>query len=41
MMMSAELNSALQVADQVEDLRLHGHVERGGRLVGDEQLRVA
>ena len=29
----------LQVADQVEDLRLHGDVERGGRLVGDQQLR--
>jgi hypothetical protein len=31
----------LQIADQVEDLRLDGHVERGGRLVGDQQLRVA
>ena len=31
----------LQVADQVEDLRLHGDVERGGRLVGDQQLGVA
>ena len=27
----------LQLLDQVDDLRLHGHVERGGRLVGDEQ----
>ncbi len=26
---------------QLEDLRLDRHVERGGRLVGDEQLRVA
>ena len=41
MMMSAELNSSLQVPHQVEDLRLHGHVERGRRLVGDEQLGVA
>ena len=31
---------ALQVAQQVEDLRLHGHVERGGRFVGDQQLRA-
>ena len=31
---------ALQVLEQVEDLRLHGHVERGGRLVGDQQARV-
>ena len=40
MMMTRGVELALQVADQVEDLRLHGHVERGGRLVGDEQLRV-
>ena len=26
---------ALQLRQQVEDLRLHGDVERGGRLVGD------
>ena len=38
--MTAESNSRLQVADQVEDLRLHGDVERGRRLVGDEQVRV-
>ena len=31
----------LQVAQQVEDLRLDGDVERGGRLVGDQQLRLA
>ena len=30
-----------QVAHQVEDLRLDRHVERGRRLVGDEQLRLA
>ncbi len=41
MMMTAESNSCLQVPDQVQDLRLHGHVQRGGRLVGDQQLRVA
>ena len=26
---------------QVEDLRLHGDVERGRRLVGDDQARLA
>ena len=31
--------SLLQVAQQVEDRRLHGDVERGDRLVGDEQRR--
>ena len=31
----------LQVAQQVEDLRLHGDVERGGRLVGDQQVGLA
>ena len=31
---------ALQALDQLEDLRLDGHVERGRRLVGDQQLRV-
>ena len=30
-----------QALDQVEDLRLDGHVERGRRLVGDQQLGVA
>ena len=29
-----------QLAEQVHDLRLGGHVQRGGRLVGDQQLRV-
>ena len=32
---------SLQVAQQLEDLRLDRHVERGRRLVGDQQLRVA
>ena len=31
----------LQFAHQVEDLRLDRHIERGRRLVGDQQLRVA
>ena len=31
----------LQLAQQVEDLGLHGDVEGGGRLVGDEQVGVA
>ena len=32
---------ALLRLQQVEDLGLHGHVERGRRLVGEEQLRAA
>ena len=31
---------ALEVLEQVQDLRLHGHVERGHRLVADDQLGV-
>ena len=31
----------LEVVEQPQDLRLDHHVERGRRLVGDEQLRVA
>ena len=31
----------LQLAQQVEDLRLHRDIERGGRLVGDQQIRLA
>ena len=31
----------LHVEQQVEDLRLDGDVQRGGRLVGDQQLRLA
>jgi hypothetical protein len=30
-----------QVVDQLQDLLLDGHVQGGGRLVGDEQLRLA
>ena len=30
-----------QLVEQVDDLLLHGHVEGGGGLVGDDQLRVA
>jgi hypothetical protein len=32
---------ALQLGDQLEDLLLHGDVERAGRLVGDQKLRLA
>ena len=32
---------ALELQQKVEDLRLHGDVERGGRLVGDQELRLA
>ena len=28
----------LEIAEQLEDLRLHRHVERRGRLVGDEEV---
>ena len=31
----------LQLAHQIEDLRLQGDVERGGRLVGDQQRGIA
>ena len=31
---------ALHLLEQVEDLRLHGDVERGDRLVADDQLRL-
>jgi hypothetical protein len=33
--------SRLQPGQQVQDLRLNGHVERRGRLVGDQQPRPA
>ena len=36
----AHVVRALQLADQLQDLRLHRHVERGGRLVGDQELRI-
>ena len=32
--------AGLQVLQQRQDLRLHGDVERGGRLVGDQQVRL-
>ena len=32
---------SLQLAEQVEDLRLDGDVERRGRLVGDQELGIA
>jgi hypothetical protein len=31
----------LEVVEQFENLRLDGHIERGGRLVGHEQFRFA
>ena len=30
----------LQFLQQLQDLRLNGHVQRGGRFVGDQQVRV-
>ena len=38
--MIAMPSSSLQLAQQLEDLRLDRHVERGRRLVGDQQLRA-
>ncbi len=32
---------ALQIPDQLDDLRLRRHVQRGGRFVGDQQFRIA
>ena len=37
----AHVRSLLQLAEQVEDLGLHGDVEGGRRLVGDDQVGVA
>ena len=36
-----EVQAAPEVMEQLDDLGLHGHVERGGRLVGNQQLRLA
>ena len=33
-------SSLLQVLQQIDDLRLHGDVERGDRLVEHEELRI-
>jgi hypothetical protein len=30
----------LKIAEQRQDLRLHGDVERGRRLIGDQQLGI-
>ena len=35
-----EVVLAAQAVEQPQDARLHGHVERGRRLVGDQQLRA-
>ena len=37
----ATLLLRLQLDEEVEDRRLHRHVERGGRLVADDELRLA
>ena len=36
-----DLALRLQLDEEVEDRRLHRHVERGGRLVADDELRLA
>ena len=38
MSMMEELMLVLQVLKQVQNLRLDGHVQRGSRLVGDDEL---
>ena len=38
---SAVPKSLVSVLEQLEHLRLHRDVERGGRLVGDQDLRLA
>ena len=38
--MTAVPCSRAEALDQRDDLRLHRDVERGGRLVGDDQLRL-
>jgi len=35
-----EVEPALEVLQQVDDLALDGHVERGDRLVADDQARL-
>ena len=30
----------LQVLEQIQDLGLHGHIQRAGRFVTDDQLRM-
>ena len=37
----AHAGVALQLEQEVEDLRLNGDVERGGRLVGNEEAGIA
>ncbi len=37
----AEPEVALELGQQTQDLRLHRDIERGGRLVGDQELRLA
>ena len=41
MRMMAAPTRLLELAHQIEDLRLDGHVEGRGRLVGDQELRIA
>ena len=37
----AHVHLVLQLANELQDLRLNGYVQRGGGLVGNEQLRLA
>ena len=38
---AASCRWSLMLQHQLENLRLNGHVQRGGRLVGDQQRRIA
>jgi len=35
-----QAEALLKILHQVQDLRLHGNVQRGGRLVADQEFRV-
>ena len=36
----SELVAALQLAQEIDDLRLHRHVERRGRLIENQEFRL-
>ena len=36
----AGVDLILKIADELQHLRLDGHIQRGGRFIGDDDLRV-
>lgn len=36
----SEIELLLQVYEQIDDLSLHGHIERRDRLIGDDKFRL-